>query len=54
MDELLFMVVSSIVSVLTVEKKKDDEGNEIPVSAVHDVDIVFRCVLGRPVRVGVY
>lgn len=45
------MVVSSIISVFSVEKKKDGDGNEIEVSGQYDVDIVFRCVAEQTVRV---
>lgn len=43
-DEILYTFVSSFLSVLTVEKKKDEDGNEIPVSGKHAVDVALRSV----------
>ncbi|EIM84332.1 CyP450 monooxygenase [Stereum hirsutum FP-91666 SS1] len=40
-DEILYTFVSSFLSVLTVEKKKDEDGNEIPVSGKHAVDVAL-------------
>lgn len=44
MDEILYTYVSSFLSVFTVVKKKDQDGNEIPVSGKHAVDVALRCV----------
>lgn len=44
------MVVSSVLSVFTVEKARDGDGNEIQVSGEHKVDILFRCVLACSIR----
>lgn len=42
-DEIAYMFFSTFLSVFTVEKQKDEKGNEIPVNDKHNVEFSLRC-----------
>ena len=44
-DETLFIVTASVLSVFNVAKARDEDGHEIPVSAMVQADSILRCVV---------
>ena len=44
-DETLFIVTASVLSVFNVAKARDGDGHEIPVSPMVQTDSILRCVV---------